>query len=62
MNKKSSWEYQKDHYKQVNIKFDMRDPMDALLYHYLTDRTVNASRLVKSLVTDQMWRDAYNEE
>lgn len=62
MNKKTSWDYQKNNYKQINIKFDMRDPVDALLYHYLTDKTVNASKLIKSLVNSVMWEDAYNEE
>ena len=62
MTKKTSWDYQKDHYKQLNVKFNMKDPVDALLYHYLTDRTVNATRLIKTLVNEEIWKDAYHEE
>ena len=46
--KKTSWEYQKGKYKQVNIKFNMDDPVDVKVYNYLKDG--NATRIIKSLV------------
>lgn len=48
--KKSSWQYQKNKYKQVNIKFNMLDEYDAMLHWYLTAKTTNVSRLIKELV------------
>lgn len=47
---KTSWEYQKGKYKQVNIKFNMNDDYDALIHWYLTCKTQNATRLIKDLV------------
>ena len=61
-NKKSSWEYQKNRYKQLNIKFNMDNDDDSMIYYYLTCKTGNATRLIKDLLLEQIWKDAYNEQ
>lgn len=60
--KKSSWDYQRDRYKQINIKFDMNSPDDATLYHFVSDCTRNTSGLIKQLLRDEMVRCAYGEK
>lgn len=60
-NKKSSWEYQRNRYKQLNIKFDMSDSMEALLHHFITTQK-NSSALVKKLIYEELVRCAYEEE
>ena len=60
--KKSSWDYQKNKYKQINIKFNMNDIDDAALYHFATNVTLNTQGLIKKLLRDEMWRCAYGEE
>lgn len=60
-NKRKSWDYQKDRYKQVNIKFNMEDDYDALLHWYLTYKTDNASRLIKDLIYQHIGEEAYLE-
>ncbi len=60
-NKKSSWEYQKNKYKQLNIKFNMSDDYDAMLHWYLAVKTENASRLIKDLVYNHIAEEAYLE-
>lgn len=59
--KKSSWEYQKGRYKQLNIKFDMSNPEDALLYHYIANVTRNSTALIKKLIYEEMVGSAYEE-
>ena len=59
--KKKSWDYQKDKYKQINIKFNMDDEYDAMLHYYLTCKTTNATRLIKDLIYDHMAEEAYLE-
>ena len=59
--KKKSWEYQKNKYKQVNIKFNMDDDYDALLHWYITVKTENASRLIKDLIYQHIGEEAYLE-
>ena len=59
--KKTSWQYQKDKYKQINIKFNMSDDYDAMLHWYLTTKTDNASRLIKDLIYDHIAKEAYLE-
>ena len=61
MSDKKSWKYQKDRYKQVNIKFDMNNMDDAMLHHFAVDRTQNTSRLIKRLIYEEMVRCAYEE-
>ena len=59
--KKKSWQYQKNRYKQVNIKFNMSDDYDAMLHWYLTVQTDNASRLIKDLLYQHITKEAYEE-
>ena len=59
--KKTSWQYQKNKYKQVNIKFNMFDEYDAMIHWYLTAKTDNASRLIKELVYKHIAEEAYDE-
>lgn len=56
-----SWKYQKGRYKQVNIKFNMEDDLDMLVYHYIVN-VQNSSEFIKGLVKSKMWEDAYNEK
>ena len=60
--RKSSWQYQKNKYKQFNIKFNMQDDYDAMLHWYLTVKTDNASRLIKDLIYNHIAEDAYLEQ
>lgn len=46
--KKTSWEYQKGKYKQLNIKFKCDNAIDMKIYAYLKDN--NASEIIKKLV------------
>lgn len=59
--KKTSWDYQRDKYKQINIKFNMDNEDDALMHWYLTVKTANASRLIKDLVYRHIDEEAYLE-
>lgn len=59
--KKKSWDYQKDKYKQINIKFNMQDDYDAMLHWYLTAKTNNASKLIKDLLYNYIAEEAYLE-
>ena len=61
-NKKTSWQYQKNKYKQVNIKFKMFDEYDAMIHWSLTAKTDNASRLIKELVYNHIVEEAYLEQ
>lgn len=61
MSEKKSWKYQKDRYKQVNIKFNMDDEYDSLIHWYLTVKTDNASRLIKDLIYQHIGEEAYLE-
>lgn len=57
MSKKTSWDYQKEkNYKQVKIMFDLDDPTDAVLYHYLQKFKPNRTSLIKRLVYEEMVR------
>ena len=47
-NKKTSWDYQKGKYKQINIKFNMDSFIDMKVYEYLKNE--NASGLIKQLI------------
>lgn len=58
---KTSWDYQKNRYKQINIKFNMEDDYDAMLHFYLTRKTDNASRFIKDLVYQHIGEEAYLE-
>ena len=57
---KKSWDYQRNRYKQVNIKFDMKNADDALLHHFITTCTDNTTALIKELIYNEMtWRAHY---
>ena len=58
---KTSWDYQKNRYKQINIKFNMEDDYDAMIHFYLTCKTAKASRLIKDLVYQHIGEEAYLE-
>ncbi len=60
-NKKTSWDYQKNRYKQLNIKFDMNDTVDGLLYHFISTQS-NSTKVIKKLIYDELVRCAYEEE
>ncbi len=60
-NKKTSWDYQKNRYKQLNIKFDMNDAVDGLLYHFISTQN-NSTKVIKKLIYDELVRCAYEEE
>lgn len=60
--RKKSWYYQRNKYKQVNIKFNLNDDYDAMLHCYLTTKTGNASRLIKDLIYNHMAEEAYLEQ
>ena len=47
-NKKSSWEYQKGKYLQLNIKFKCENDIDMRIYQYLKEN--NATDIIKNLV------------
>lgn len=51
-NKKTSWDYQKGRYKQINIKFNMDSFIDMKVYEYL--KKENASGLIKRLIWSQI--------
>ena len=57
--KGKSWNYQKNRYKQVSLKFFIESDDDMLLYHYLS-KFGNRSKFIKELIRNQMWEDAYN--
>lgn len=61
MSNKKSWDYQKNRYKQINIKFDTNNNDDLILYHFIADCTKNTSALLKKLIYEEMVRSAYEE-
>ena len=58
---KTSWDYQKDKYKQVNIKFNMNNEIDAAMHYYLTCKADNATGLLKELLYLHMEEEANRE-
>lgn len=59
-NNKKSWDYQKNRYKQINIKFDLNNLDDAEIYHFAAHCS-NTSKVIKDLLYDEMVRCAYEE-
>lgn len=58
--RKSSWEYEKErNSKQIRIVFNLDDPTDGLIYHYLDKFKPNRTSLIKRLVYEEMvrWSD-----
>ena len=58
--KKKSWEYQKNRYKQVSLKFFTEDDADMVLYHHLRSFD-NVTEYLKKLICEDMFMRAYNE-
>ena len=59
---KSSWEYEKErNSKQIRIVFNLDDPIDGMIYHYLDKFKPNRTSLIKRLVYDEIVRCAYEE-
>ena len=58
--KKTAWDYQRDRYKQISLKFFMEDDADMLLFHHLSSFD-NKSEYLKKLICDDMWRRACEE-
>ena len=57
---KTSWEYEKErNSKQIRIVFNLDDPIDGLIYHYLDKFKPNRTSLIKRLVYEEMvsWSD-----
>lgn len=59
--KKSSWDYQKNRYKQIGLKFFTEDSDDMLLFHFLSTFD-NKSEYIKKLICEDMWYRAYKGE
>ena len=60
--KKSSWEYEKErNSKQIRIVFNLDDPIDGVIYHYLDRFKPNRTSLIKRLVYEEIVRCAYEE-
>ena len=61
--KKSSWQYEKArNCRQIRIVFNMDDPVDALILHFLNIHKPNRTSLIKRLVYEELVRCAYVEE
>ena len=61
-NRKTSWEYEKArNCKQMRIVFNMDDPVDAQIYHFLECYKPNRTSFIKSLVYDELVRCAYEQ-
>ncbi len=60
--RKSSWEYEKArNSKQIRLVFNLDDPVDAQIYHYLERYKPNRTGLIKRLVYDELVRCAYEQ-
>ena len=57
---KSSWDYQRGKYKQINIKFNTRHSYDVKILDHL-ERTNNVSSYIKGLILDKIAEEAGNE-
>ena len=62
MSNKTSWEYEKErNSSQIRIVFNLDDPIDRLIFHFLNIHKPNRTSLIKRLVYDEMVRCAYEE-
>ena len=52
-NKKSSWDYQKDKYRQINIKFNRHHYYDVRILDYLEQKK-NVSSYIKGLILEKI--------
>lgn len=61
-NRITSWEYEKmRNSKQMRIVFNMDDPVDAQIYHFLERYKPNRTSFIKRLVYDELVRCAYEQ-
>lgn len=61
-NKKTSWEYEKArNSKQIRLVFNMDDPIDAQVFHYLERYKPNRTSFIKRLVYDELVRCKYEQ-
>ena len=61
-NKKTSWDYEKArNCKQIRLVFNMDDPVEANVYHFLERYKPNRSSFIKRLVYDELVRSAYEQ-
>ena len=61
-NRKTSWEYEKErNCKQIRIVFNIDDPVDAQIFHFLERYKPNRTSLIKRLVYDELVRCAYEQ-
>lgn len=54
-----SWDYQKNRYTQINLKFFKEDLRDMELVAYVKSQD-NASMFIKDLIWDSMMREVYD--
>lgn len=60
--KKTSWEYEKArNSKQIRLVFNMDDPVDAQVFHYLERYKPNRTSFIKKLVYAELVRCAYEQ-
>ena len=60
--RKSSWEYEKArNSKQIRLVFNLDDPVDAQVYHYLERYKPNRTSFIKRLVYDELVRCAHEQ-
>lgn len=58
--KKTSWEYEKArNSKQIRLVFNLDDPIDAQVFHYLERYKPNRTSFIKKLVYDELVRCAH---
>ena len=61
-NRKTSWEYEKArNSKQIRIVFNLDDPIEAQIYHYLERFKPNRTSFIKRLVYEEIVRCVYEQ-
>ena len=61
-NRKTSWEYEKErNCKQIRIVFNMDNPVDAQVFHYLERYKPNRTSFIKRLIYDELVRYTYEQ-
>ena len=60
--KKTSWDYEKArNSKQMRLVFNLDDPVDAQIYHYLERYKPNRTGLIKRLIYEELVRCSYEQ-
>ena len=58
----SKWQkYQKGKYFQVTMKFSKESLDDLMLYHFIK-KYESPQNMIKTLVREKMWKEAYRDE